>query len=90
MIFENVFDDNSNFQHSFYKPDFFPAEYMLCGHVILKIFKSIGRIVRNGGRKVDHQRPKNDKKLKVSNFTSEAIFGQLVLYMCLPAYKNDS
>ena len=28
------------------------------------------------------------KKLKVTNFTSEAIFGQLVLHICLPAIRS--
>ena len=63
---------------------------MLYGHVILRIFKSVDRILRNGDVKVGHRRSKNDKKLKVTNFTSEAIFGQLVLHICLPAIKNDS
>ena len=42
---------------------------------------------------VSEARPKmtkNDKFSKVAKFTSEAISGQLVLHICLPATKNDS
>ena len=30
---------------------------------------------------------KNEKNQKSTNFTSEVIYGQLLLYMCLPASK---
>ena len=64
MIFEDVFDDNSKFEHSFGEPDFSQKKYVVrtCH---LKDFNLVGRIVRNGDAKVGHRTSKNDKILKI-------------------------